>query len=264
MAKTALTVEQVYHWVDDFAPFETCEGWDNSGLLTGKMVNTVEGIYCALDVSMRVIDDALAQGCNLLLTHHPILFGGRKNLREDDPEGQMLVKLVRERINVISAHTNFDKAPGGVSEALAKAVGIAKPEKIEGDEDGYLRIGEITSQKLSDFVTKVRLTLGGAVRAYGDANQRIAKVAVCGGAGGEYASLALRAGADAYVTGEMRYHDSFDLAQGGFATLQAGHDATERIAVRELKALVERQLEREGLTVPVVLSKVDLFSIPEV
>ena len=263
MAKIPLTVKQVYDWIDGLAPFASCESWDNSGLLSGSMGGLVSGVYCALDVSMRVIEDALSKGCNLLLTHHPILFGGRKNLREDDIEGKMLCRLIREKLNVISAHTNFDKADGGVNDILARAIGMKSPGKIEGDEEGFLRIGEVEPMKLADFVLSVRKTLGGAVRAYGDCDKTIKTVAVCGGAGGEFAKMAFHAGADAYVTGEMRYHDSLDLAQSGFATLQAGHDATEKIAVRGLQNCVKCHAENEDYDVHVFLSGVDLFCLGE-
>ncbi len=261
MAKADLTVKKVYEWVDELAPFASCESWDNSGLLAGSMNNRVKGIYCALDVSARALEDALEKGCNLLVTHHPILFGGRKNLREDDPEGRMLCRLVRKNINVISAHTNYDKAVGGVNDILAVALGIPSPRLIEGDEEGFLRIGEIEPMSLTAFSEKVRCVLGGAVRTYGDAEKTIKTVAVCGGAGGEFAEMAMRAGADAYVTGEMRYHDSLDLAQCGFATLQAGHDATEHLAVKGFKSMLECRLAEEKTDVSVYLSDVDLFSL---
>ncbi len=261
MERTALRVGSVYQWVNELAPFETCESWDNSGLLSGSMANEVTGIYCALDVSLRVIEDALAKDCNLLLTHHPILFGGRKNLCEDDAEGQMLVRLVREKISVISAHTNFDKADGGVNDILAQTLGITAVQKLDGDEEGFVRIGVIEPLSLGQFTAAVRKVLGDAVRAYGDACKTVRTVAVCGGAGGEFAHLAFRAGADAYVTGEMRYHDSLDLAQCGFATLQAGHDATEKIAVSALKDAMLAHIKAERRSVPVYLSDTDIFSL---
>ena len=264
MAKTDLTVRRVYEWIDALAPFETCESWDNSGLLAGSMEQSVAGVYCALDVSSRVIEDALEKGCDLLVTHHPILFGGRKNLREDDEEGRMLCRLVREKIAVISAHTNFDKAVGGVNDVLARKLGIQAPMPIEGDEEGFVRIGAIEPMTLGAFVRKVKDTLGDAVRAYGDAEQTVKTIAVCGGAGGEFALLALQAGADAYVTGEMRYHDSLDLAQRGFATLQAGHDATEKIAVSALRDEIAKRMEAEDLAAPVCLSDLDIFSLRQI
>ena len=261
MAGACVTNRTIYEIIDAFAPFETCEAWDNSGLLAGSIDTPVKGVYCALDVSMRVIDDALSKGANLLVTHHPIMFSGRKNLREDDAEGRMLCTLIRQSLSVISAHTNFDRSDCGVSCVLAGHLGLSDVHKPDCDEDGYLRMGSIAPVTLGEFVKRVRSELGDAVRAYGNPKQIIKTVCVCGGAGGEYAAVARAAGADAYVTGEMRYHDSFDLAQEGFATLQAGHDATERIAVEILKQRIESELKRINSGIPVYLSDTDCFSI---
>ena len=261
MGEAKLTNLDVYSWINDLAPFDSCEAWDNSGLLSGSMNAGVGGIYCALDVSMKVIEDALSKGCNLIVTHHPIMFSGRKNLREDDAEGHMLCSLVRNNISVISAHTNFDKARGGVNDILARKIGIAEPELIEGDEEGFLRIGKIAPVKLSAFTERVKTALGDAVRAYGDPDKLISSVAVCGGAGGEFASFAKDSGADAYVTGEMRYHDSLDLAQAGFATLQAGHDATEKISIERFGSLFKQKLSELKINIPVHVSQIDSFSL---
>ncbi|MBR4235224.1 MAG: Nif3-like dinuclear metal center hexameric protein [Clostridia bacterium] len=261
MAVADLTCGNIYEIIDGFAPFETCEAWDNSGLLSGRAGMRVTGIYCALDVSIRVIEDALSKGANLIVTHHPIMFGGRKNLSEDDAEGRMLCALIRNGLCVISAHTNFDKADGGVSDILAGRIGLRDVHKPECDEEGYLRIGVTEALTLSEFAARVRTALGDAVRVYGEPDRLVRTVCVCGGAGGEYAALSRAAGADAYLTGEMRYHDSFDLAQEGFATLQAGHDATERIAVGALKQRIENALRERNTDIPVYLSDVDCFSL---
>ncbi len=261
MGKADLTNRDIYGFIDALAPFETCEGWDNSGLLAGTMDRAVRGVYCALDMSMRVLEDALEKGANLIVTHHPILFGGRKNLREDDAEGQMLCRMVRENVSLISAHTNFDKADGGVNDVLASRLGLRNVSRIETDEEGFVRIGETDPVMLSVFTEKVRRVLGDAVRTYGDGGKLLRRVAVCGGAGGEFAKMCCESGADVYVTGEMRYHDSLDLAQCGFATMQVGHDASEKIAVEELKKLIETKVRDAGSDVPVFLSDTDLFSL---
>ncbi len=251
-----LTVGQVYDQINGFAPFETCESWDNSGLLMGSRKTPVKAALCALDLSRAVFEEALEKGANLIVTHHPILFDGRKNLCEDDVNGSLLCEMVRNHMALIAAHTNFDKAQGGVSDILAKWLDIGNVRPVEGDEEGYLRIGELGYPvELEKLVERAERQLRTKVRAYGNLHQKICKVAVCGGAGGEFARLAQAAGADAYVTGEMRYHDSFDLAQEGFATLQCGHDATERIAVGQLAGLVQDSAKANGEDIAVFTSE---------
>lgn len=230
-------VGDVYGLIDAFAPFDTQLGFDNSGLLAGNMNREVTRVLCALDLSMPVIEEALEIGANLIVTHHPVLFRGRKNLRDDDPEGAMLCALIRNDISLISAHTNYDIAKGGVNDVLAQKLGLVNVTACPGDEDGLVRIGETEPVTLERFVKDVAEKLHDSVRAYGPRDKLIMKVAFVGGSAGEYAGTAFKAGADAYITGEMRYHDSLDLAQCGFATLHCGHDATERPAV---EALAER------------------------
>ena len=121
-----VTVEEVYRSVDALAPFVLAEEWDNAGLLAGSPRQNVTGILCALDLNFAVIDEAVRLGANLIVTHHPILFRGRKNLREDEPEGRMLCSLVRNSIALIAAHTNFDNASPGVNDALAAQLGLGE------------------------------------------------------------------------------------------------------------------------------------------
>ena len=129
-----LKVKDVYGWVDEIAPFDKAESWDNVGLLCGSMENEVQAIFCALELNDEVLDAALEKGCSLIVTHHPILFGGRKNLCEDTAEGRLLCRLVRAHMNLIAAHTNYDVAAGGVNDCLAEVLGLTNVQCVDGDE----------------------------------------------------------------------------------------------------------------------------------
>lgn len=228
------SVQDIYNIINEIAPFDKAEPWDNVGLLAGSKNSAVTGILCALDFTEDVLKKAEEVDANLIVTHHPILFSARKRLTEDDYEGRVLCAMIRKNINLIAAHTNYDVAQGGVNDVLAKHLGLSNIRTVETDEDGILRMGDTEPVSMSDFANKVSSALGDVVRIYGDREKMIKTVAVCGGSGGEYAACAFRAGADAYVTGEMRYHDSLNFALEGYATLHAGHDATERIAIKPL------------------------------
>ena len=133
----------------------------------------------ALDLCAEVLEEAKRLGAELIVTHHPILFRGRKNLCEDDPEGRLLAELVRARVALIAMHTNFDNAEGGVNQACATGSAFRASVMLESG----MRIGEIAPMPLADFRAHVERTLGGVVRAYGDADKEIRRVAVLGGRG---------------------------------------------------------------------------------
>lgn len=223
MAKAGLILEKLFEQM----PFELAEDYDNVGLLAGSRKTEVSKALCALDLTSRVVDEAVSLGAQLILTHHPILFRGRKNLCEDDPEGAMLAKLVRARIALIAMHTNFDSAEFGVNDALADALGLKNVVSLEGG----MRIGDIEETSLASLAGDVENKLGGVVRRYGESGRLLRRVAVMGGSGGGYGSIALNAGADAFVTGEVGYHSALDLYDRGMCVLEAGHAATELPAV---------------------------------
>lgn len=237
-----MNVQEIYDVINGFAPFETAESYDNSGILCGSLKNEVNGILVCLDVTSRSIEEAIRSGCNLIVSHHPILFHGRKNLTEDDPEGRLLVKLVRNNINLIAAHTNFDFAPEGVSFRLAEALGLNGIEQLEcGIVAGSLP----ETVSFEEFCGSLSAELDTVVRGY-DSGKPIRKVAVCGGAGGEFYKDAINCGADAYVTGEIRYHDSLDAMDYGLSTFSVGHDSSERIAVKPLADMIAEALRAKN------------------
>ena len=232
-------------------PKELAEGYDNVGLLAGSRKNTVTTVLCALDLNSRVVDEAIAAGAELIVTHHPILFRGRKNLCEDDPEGAMLVKLVRAGIALIAMHTNFDASENGVNDALAAKLGLAN---VAAHESG-MRMGDIEETKLASLAGDVQDKLGGVVRRYGNAGDIVRRVAVMGGSGGDYANIALENGCDCFITGEIGYHYALDMYDRGMCVLEAGHAATELPAV----GLLAEKLKGLGMGLDVHISAVDSF-----
>ena len=211
-------------------PQELAEDYDNVGLLAGSRKSEVRTVLCALDLNIRVVEEAVRLGAELIVTHHPILFRGRKNLCEDDPEGAMLVKLVRERIALIAMHTNFDSAENGVNDALAEKLGLSNVTALESG----MRIGDIEKTKLASLAGDVEDKLGGVVRRYGECDRPVCRVAVMGGSGGSHGSIALANGADVFVTGEVGYHSALDMYDRGMCVLEAGHAATELPAMKLL------------------------------
>lgn len=232
------TVKQIYDIINEIAPFDTQAGWDNAGLLAGHPDAQVNKILVALDMTRGAVEEAVGLGCQLVVTHHPILFHARKNLREDDPEGQALCALIRGRLAHIAAHTNFDQAPGGVSDVLAGKLDL---KNIEPLAEG-LRAGTF-SGTLEDLCEKAGLALGAVVRPYGDKKASLHKVGVCGGAGGSLWRIAWEAGCDGYLTGEIHHNDALDGAAFGMKMVEAGHYETELPSVKELGKALQNRLD---------------------
>lgn len=223
MARISLILEKL----NEVMPFELAESYDNIGLLAGSRDKEITKVLCALDMNEDVIAEASDIGAQLIITHHPLMFRGRKNISTDDPEGRLLTELIRKDIAHIAMHTNFDSADKGVNDALAATLGLTDVVKLEKG----MRMGHIDKISLGQLESFVGEKLGGAVRRYGDREFAVSKVAVMGGSAGDYYPIALAAGADVFVTGECGYHDALDALNLGLCVLEAGHAATELPAV---------------------------------
>jgi len=251
----SVTVLDVYNAIDAFAPFELAEEWDNVGILAGRVNQQVHSILCALDLNAMVVEEAIEKGVNLIVTHHPILFRGRKNLREDDPEGRMICRLIRGNIALIAAHTNFDNASPGVNDALAGKLGLKDVKALENG----MRVGEIEASALGDFRKFAADVLEAPVRCYGEEACVVRKVAVLGGAGEDFWPQALAAGAEVYITGECAHHKAWEAYQSGLCVLEAGHAATELPAIHLLAEGLQKAADGVKWNVRIYESESALF-----
>ena len=235
-----LTVKDVYDWVNAFAPFETAEDYDNVGLILGRFDAPVTCILAALDCTMDVVKEAERLGAQLILTHHPLLFHARKDLREEDPEAKVLCALIRNHMSLLSAHTNLDRAQNSTSDVLARLFSLKNPR---GDE--FMRCGELekpmTAGQLRESAARI---LNAPVRLYGDPEQEITTLAVGAGAYDEGYPEARKLGAQAYLTGEVHHHNAIAAVQEGLVLLEAGHYATEAPGLRALGDCLQTGLDR--------------------
>lgn len=218
-----LTVQAVYDWIDGFAPFASAEGDDNVGLLVGLLTSPVTRILTALDCTMEVVEEAKRLKAELILTHHPLMYHGRNNMREDDPEGRVLSALIRSNIALISAHTNLDRAKGGISDVLGSLFSLTD---IKGDV--YLRAGRLPSTTTAGALRSLAESiLKAPVRLYGSPDHAIKILAVSGGAYDEGYEEAIALGAQAYLTGEVHHHNAIYATARNIVLLEGGHFATE-------------------------------------
>lgn len=225
-----MTIQDIMAFLDSRAPFNTAEEWDNPGLLVGNSSQPVTGVLVALDATPGALEAARAVGANLILTHHPVIFSPLRRLTADG----MPYRLAVAGIGLISAHTNLDKAAGGVNDALAACLEL---ENITVAADGMTRIGTLpTPQEAIAFAHHVAEVLETPVRVNG--RETVETVAVCGGGGGEFAA-SLAGQVDAFVTGEVKHHQWLEATDNKLTLIEAGHYATEVPVVDSLCAWLQ-------------------------
>ena len=247
-------VRDILAMVDSFAPFDAALSYDNVGILVGHPDAPVDTVLVALDLTMGAVEEAAKLGAQLILTHHPVMFGGRKHMREDDAEGAVIAALIRHRMAMIAAHTNFDAAPGGVSEILASAVSI---KQIVPACDGLFAVGGYDGT-LRDLERVVRERINPHARVYGS-DQRIERVAVCGGAGGSFWADAHAAGANCYLTGEIKHHEALEAVQMGLRVIDAGHYETEHLSLNQLACGLQTRANALQYQLQVIVSEFHPF-----
>ena len=221
-----MTVRDVLDWLDRFAPFESQEDYDNVGLLMGDPSTEATRILFALDATLAVVQEAQAQGAQLIVTHHPLMFGGISRIRYDEPEGAVLAAIAGAHISLVTAHTNLDRAPGGTGDSLAAllsltGVGLA-------GKSLYARMGILPIPcAAGDLLARVDHQLSSHARLYGNPARSVTRVAVAPGAAGEEYAAASQAGAQVFVVGEIKHHQLLAAQALGLTVIEAGHYYTE-------------------------------------
>ena len=228
-----MRAEQIYEYINAIAPFTAQEDWDNSGFQVGERTKEVQKILFALDATADLVREAVEFHCDLIVTHHPFLFHPQKQFLAESPAFQ----AAKHNIAVISAHTSYDCAAGGVNDILAETVGLSD---IRTSDCGMFRIGTVPAQSAKDFAKAVKSALQTQV-SVSLPEKSIQRVAVCGGAGADFMIDAKAQGADLFLTGEAKHHEILDAAALGISIVCAGHFETEWPAVRALCARVQAQ-----------------------
>ena len=225
------TVREVEEALYALAPRGLAQSWDNVGLLVGDPDREVTAVLVALDVTQAVAEEAVREGCGLIVAHHPLMncaWSPVQSVRTDLPQGKLITTLIQSGISAICMHTNLDSARGGVNDALAAALGLREVGPL--GEDGIGRTGVLEREMpLAEFAAYVKERLGAGGVRYADGGKPVRRVAVGGGACGEYAALAASLGCDTFVTADLKYHDFQNAPHMGLNLLDAGHFPTENV-----------------------------------
>lgn len=229
-----MLVKEIVEIMKKVAPPELVLEWDNPGLQLGRMNARVTKVIFALDLTVNAVAFAKKNRAELIITHHPVIYQKLANVVDNDWQKDLLLTCAENKIAVFSAHTNWDAAKGGVNDVLAKALGLKRIKLLPGGEN-ILRVGEIPSMSLTDFVKQVKKVLQIPAVTYVDGGKKVHKVAVCGGAGADFLDVALAEGCDTFVTADIKYHTAQRGAYMGLNMIDGTHQGTERIAMEAMR-----------------------------
>lgn len=261
----AITVQDVYHFLQEKAPFELQMDFDNAGFLVGRASRPVHRILVALDITEVVIQEAVELSAQLIVAHHPVIWGGAKSVTDQTLMGRKLLALAENHIAAICAHTNLDAVADGVNDALALRLGLTGITQLhqdgvdgEGRPYGIGRVGFVPQQKLYDFAHAVKELLDSRGIRLVDGGKPVRKVAVGGGSCSSMVEDVLAQGCDTFVTADVKYDAFLDAKARGLNLIDAGHFPTEQVVCPVLKQWLSTRFPQ--LTVDISRRHREVFS----
>ena len=244
-----MKIYQVVDALEQYAPLPLQEGYDNAGLQVGLTEAEVSGALLCLDVTEDVVDEAIRKGCNLIVSHHPLIFRKLARISDENYVQRTVRKAIKNDVTIVSMHTNMDAATGGVNFKIAEKLGLknvqffAGEKEVNGVKGGEGVIGEISDEGIAadDLVLMLRERFHVECAQCNQLLRRpIKKVALCGGAGAFLLNDAIAAGADAFITGEMSYHEYFGHEQE-IQICVIGHYQSEQFTSEIFRSIIEEQ-----------------------
>ncbi len=237
-----MRLREIIDALERLAPPRLQDEWDNSGLQVGFPETEISGVLVCLDVTEIIIAEAIANGCNLIVSHHPLLFKALRQVSDATYQQRCVVQALSAGISIYSAHTSLDNAPGGVNHKIAALLGLQNLRwlaPVAGEDAGSGLVGELRQGETdSDFLARVKQLFGvECLRHSAPDGREIRRVALCGGAGAFLLRDAVRAGADCFLSGEFHYHDYFE--NDGVLLCELGHYQSEQYTQDLLKEYLE-------------------------
>lgn len=244
-----MKIYQVVDALEQYAPLPLQEGYDNAGLQVG-LTEAVEvsGALLCLDVTEAVVDEAIQKGCNLIVSHHPLIFRKLARIADENYVQRTVRKAIKNDIAIVAMHTNMDAAAGGVNFKIAEKLGLRNirflggEKEVAGVKGGEGLVGDLAEEMAADdWVLRLRERFDvECVQCNQLLRRPIKKVALCGGAGSFLLDSAIAAGADAFVTGEMHYHEFFGYEQE-IQICVIGHYQSEQFTSEIFQRIIEEK-----------------------
>ena len=243
-----MTIATIIEFLDAELHPEYQEDYDNAGFLLGNPEAECNGVLVAVDVTDAVIEEAREKGANLIVTHHPMIFGGVKRITPKDATGRHIIKLIKNDMAVYAAHTNLDNLKDGVNGILAQVLGLTECHilrQMAGQPSPEVGAGMVGSlpypMPTQAFLEQVKVCLGLPMLRVSDiASPAVSRVAICGGAGSFLIGDAIRQNADIYLTGDMKYHD-FQRAEGRITLVDIGHFESEQFSKELIYSIISKK-----------------------
>ncbi len=239
---------EIIRLLEEEYPLSAAESWDNPGLLVGRSHREVKKIFVALDVTDETLEQAVQAGADLMVTHHPLIFGSIRQVNDQSFIGRRIIRLIESGISYYAMHTNFDVR--SMADLNEQQLGLLDTEVLEvtgeneGVPEGIGRVGhlegDITLGEAAELVKRgMQLP---SVLLYGDPERRVSRIAVSGGSGKSMVSPALEKKAELLVTGDIDYHAAIDAGAQGLSIIDAGHYGTEYCFIQFMKEKLEALL----------------------
>lgn len=241
-----MTVKDIASTIEDFAPLCLQESYDNAGLQVGDPNRTVNAVMLCLDVTVEVLEEAKRRQCDMIVSHHPLIFRGLKNLTGADETQRIVIEALRAGVSIYAAHTNLDAAWNGVSHEMAHMLDVkglrALVPSHPQSETGLGVIGDVDPTPKLEFLRKVKDKFGVKALRYSSQSKAIVvkRVALCGGSGASFINDAIGAGADIYITGDVKYHD-FANYGNDIVIADIGHYESELCSMKIFSRIIRQQ-----------------------
>lgn len=241
-----MKIKEITDIIERFAPLAWQESYDNAGLIVGRPDGEVSRALLAVDVTEEVLDEAEREGCDLVITHHPIVFHALKRFNSANYVERCVERAIRSGIALYACHTNLDSAPGGMSWRLAEMLGVGELQVLQPAADAGVGLGVVgelpQAQSTEAFMRRIQQRLDVRVVRHSDVlSPQVRRVAVCTGAGASLIAEAQRAGADLYVTADLKYND-FMTPDKGLTVADIGHFESEYCAIQIIFDILSENL----------------------
>ncbi len=228
-------IKTIQSAIEQIAPPHLAEEWDNSGFqIRCGAAQEIRRILVCLEISDEVITEAIDENADLIITHHPLIFGKINQVDDKNVTGHYLLRLIQGGISVYSAHTSFDSARKGMNQYLAERIGLTEIRPLFAASEEGCGMGRegvySASISSSEFMERLKSACDENIyRIAGELPKNISKVSICTGSGAEFIDFAKENGSDVYITGDVKYHDARIACEIGLCVVDAGHFGTENI-----------------------------------